>query len=100
MKKISKKEALEKVLHLFDSAEDVAGANIVMANRFISKAKQISMKVKLRLPPVLKRKFCKHCGNYFIPGKNYRVRMKNKKVIYSCLNCRHFMRFPTAKTNS
>lgn len=97
MKKLSKKEALDKVLHLFDSAEAVAGANITIANRFISKAKRISMKVKLRLPSVLKRKFCKHCGNYFIPGKNYRVRMKDKKVIYTCLNCKHFMRFPTRK---
>ena len=97
MKKLSKKEALDKVIHLFDDAETVAGADLSLANRFIAKARRIAMKLRLRMPIPLKRKFCKKCGTYFIPGKNYRVRMNDKKVVYSCLTCKTFMRIPTSK---
>lgn len=97
MKKISRKEATSKIITLFDNAQNIANTNIVFANRFVAKARRIAMKNRIRLPAQLKRRFCKNCHNYFIAGKNYRVRTKNKKVIYTCLNCRHLMRFPTLK---
>lgn len=97
MKKISKREALDKVVHLFDDAEAVAGANLALATNCIKKARRIAMKSRIRIPQHLKRRFCKNCGVYFIPAKTYRVRMKNKKVIYSCLKCKHLMRIPATK---
>lgn len=97
MKKLSKKEAFDQIVHLFDSAEDVAGEDILFANKLVKKARRIAMKTRISIPLPLKRRFCKHCGLYFIPGKNYRVRTKDKKVVYTCLTCKHFMRFPTLK---
>ncbi|MFH1637528.1 MAG: ribonuclease P Rpr2/Rpp21/SNM1 subunit [Candidatus Woesearchaeota archaeon] len=48
-------------------------------------------------PSRLKRKFCKHCGCYFIPGKNLRVRTREGKLIYYCLECKKFWRMPCKK---
>lgn len=93
MKKTSKKEAFDKIAHLFDDAEQIAGEQVHLANKCITKARKIAMKNRIRLPSYLKKRFCKHCGAYFIPAKTYRVRMKNKKIIYTCMKCKKFMRF-------
>jgi len=95
MKKISKKDAFDQIVHLFDDAELVATENLSFANNCVKKARRIAMKHRLRMPVVLKRRFCKFCGAYFVPGKTYRVRTNDKKVVYSCLVCKRFMRFPT-----
>ena len=95
MKKLSKQEALGQIVHLFDAAETVAGEDLAIANKLVKKARRIAMKSRISIPVALKRRFCKHCGSYFIPGKTYRVRTKDRKVVYSCLLCKRFMRFPT-----
>ncbi|MBI4141494.1 ribonuclease P [Candidatus Woesearchaeota archaeon] len=100
MKKLSKREALDQIVHLFDDAETVAGEDLSLANKLIKKARRIAMKVRVSIPIPFKRRFCKHCGIFFIPGKTYRVRTKDKKIIYTCLVCKRFMRFPTKKLNS
>lgn len=94
MKKLSKKDAIDRILHLFDDCEEVAGADLSFANRLVAKARRIAMKSKVRLPSFIKRKFCKFCGVYFVPGKTYRVRTKNKKVVYACLKCKRLCRIP------
>ena len=99
MKKLSKNDAMNAVLHLFDSCEEVAGADLSFANKLVAKARRITMKSKIQLPSAIKCKFCKFCGVFFIPGKTYRVRTKNKKIIYACLNCKHFNRIPLLKKN-
>lgn len=95
MKKLSKKQAMHEVLHLFDDAKELAGSDLEESNKRVKKARRIAMKARLRLPKEIKRRFCKKCGTVFIPGKNYRVRSKNKKIIYTCLTCKHIFRFPT-----
>lgn len=94
MKKISKKEALNKVVQLFDHAELIARKHFDLANKHVKEARRIAMKSKVRIPVQLKRRFCKKCGAYFVPGKTYRVRMNDKKVVYTCLMCKSLMRFP------
>ena len=91
--KISKKqkareEALEKINDLFKQAK----SNPEKANLYVKKARKIGMKVNLPMPNEYKRKFCKHCYNYF-QDKNYRVRTRNKMVVYYCLNCKKYMKF-------
>lgn len=84
----NKKLAEERVRILFNEAKN----NPNMANRYVQLARKIAMKVNLRFPRELKRKFCKHCYNYFQSG-NYRVRTRDKMVVYYCLNCKKYMRF-------
>lgn len=86
--------AKERIKTLFEQAEKAKSQEL--SNKYIQTARKIAMKLNLRLPRGYKRKFCKHCYNYF-RKENYRVRTKNNKVIYYCKKCKKFMRFPLAK---
>ncbi len=66
------------------------------ANRYVRLARKIAMKTKVRLTDY-RTKFCKHCYNYFKPGVNCRVRTKNRRVVYYCLNCKRYTKFPYLK---
>lgn len=85
------KERVEKLLELASTA------NQKFADRYVKLARKIAMKVNLRLPSRLKRKFCKNCGVYFRPGVNCRVRTRSGKVVYYCFNCRSTYRIPFLK---
>ena len=90
-----KKEiAKEKVKKLFQQADEVFKESPELANRYIHLARKNAMKVNLRYPRGFKRKFCKHCYHYLMPGVNCRIRTRDKKVIYYCLDCKKYMRFP------
>ena len=80
--------ALEKIKLLFQEIK----LKPSKANDNVRKARRIGMKVNLPLPKEFKRKYCKHCNNYFQSG-NYRVRTRNKMVVYYCLNCKKYMKF-------
>ena len=91
----SKKQiALERINILFDQAKQVFKKSPSLANRYVTLARKISMKAKVKIPKDLKKKFCKYCNKYLVPGTNCRVRTFNKKLIYYCLNCKKYMRFP------
>ena len=64
-----KKEVLSTVNNLFKLAEVVSRDNPKLANKYINLARKNAMKVNLKLPRNLKRKFCKHCYSYFMPSK-------------------------------
>ena len=83
-----RKIALEKIHILFGKAK----LNPSEANLYVKQARKIGMKVNLPIPKEYKRKYCKHCNNYFRSG-NYRVRTRNKMVVYYCLNCKKYMKF-------
>ncbi|MFH0752711.1 MAG: ribonuclease P [archaeon] len=85
------KERVERLLDLASSASQK------LADRYVTLARKISMKVNLRLPSSLKRKFCRNCGTYFRPGVNCRVRTRNGKIVYYCFNCRKTYRIPFLK---
>jgi len=93
----NKEIARERIKKLFSEADEVFSKDKKLANRYVSLARKIAMKFNLRMPKVYKRRFCKHCYSYLKPGKNLRVRTKNKKVVYYCLECKKFMRFPLSK---
>jgi len=88
-----KKIALERIKILFKEADIIFDENKTLANSYIKKARKLAMRVNLRLPRVLKRKFCKHCYSYFKSG-SYRVRTKNGKVVYYCFACKKYTRIP------
>src|SRR3989338_6589263 len=88
-KKKEAEEAAKKIIEYFKQASE---SN--KANDYVRKARNLSMKYKLKIPLALKRRFCKHCYSYLIPGKNLRVRLQGQKVIYYCLECKKFTRIP------
>lgn len=89
--------ARERVKHLISFAEKVFSKDPKLANHYINLARRVAMKTRVRIPPELKKRFCKHCYVFLQPGVNCRVRTRNGKVVYYCLNCKEYMRFPFLK---
>jgi ribonuclease P protein subunit RPR2 len=88
-----KEKAKERIIYFFKSAEKVFNKDPVLANRYVTLARKYSMKYKVKIPREFKRRFCKHCYKYLVPGKTCRVRTHKGKVVYSCFHCKKFMRF-------
>ncbi len=84
--------ARSRIKQLFEQAE--LSKDKKLQNRYVELARKISMKYKVRMPPGLRRRFCKHCYSYLVVGKNCRVRNYGSKTTYTCLECKKFMRFP------
>lgn len=89
-----KKKVLAAIRRLFREAENIFKKEPRLAERYVKLARRLAMKTRLRMPRELKRKFCKHCGAFLVPSVNCRIRLGKKQVIYYCLRCKHFMRYP------
>lgn len=85
------KIAKERIELLFEEAEKTEDEKL--KNRYVELARKIAMKYNVKIPKPLKRRFCKYCYNFFIPGKNVQIKTKNKYLMIKCLNCRKIMRF-------
>ncbi|MEM4336964.1 MAG: ribonuclease P [Candidatus Woesearchaeota archaeon] len=85
-----KKEAAETIERLFKEAQSTK--NRKLADRYVFLARKISMKTKTKIPKEFKRRVCKNCHKFLVPGENCRVRLSKGRIIYYCLNCKHFMR--------
>jgi len=83
----------ERIKKLFSQADKVSKKNTSLANRYVTLARKIAMKTKVKIPTELKRKFCKHCYKYFSP-KNSRTRIHKHTAIIYCENCRKYTRIP------
>ncbi len=92
-----KEIAKERIVKLFQQAEEVYSKDQSLSDRYVFLARKIAMKAKVRIPRELKRKFCKHCYKFLIPGVNCRVRKQTGKIVISCLECKKFMRIPCLK---
>jgi len=98
-KKPEKQKAIakERIKILFKQAKDIFKKDKKLANRYIKLARELAMKYKIRIPPNLKRQFCKHCYKYLMPSINARIRTRDNKIVYYCLECKKYMRFPYSK---
>ena len=89
--------ARERIKVLFKEAKAIFKKDPKLANRYVVLARKIAMRYKVRIPAELKRKFCKYCYTYLVPGVNCRVRVQRGKVVYYCLKCKKFIRYPYIK---
>ena len=94
LSKLKKEAALGRTILLFDEAKKAFKSDKDLANKYTKIGRKIAMKHKVKLPRDLKRRFCKHCYSYLVPGKNLRVRNQKSKIVYYCLECKKYMRFP------
>jgi len=85
------KIAKERIEELFELAGTVSEE---LSDRYVELARKIAMKYKVTIPSTYKRRFCKHCFKYFVPGRNGRVRLNRGKLVYYCLSCKKFARLP------
>ena len=97
-KKRTSARAMFKIIEsFFREAEKVFRIDSSKADRLVRKAVRISNKARRPLPPIFKKRFCRHCGSYWSFSSNVRVRLRGKKVVYSCLNCKSHLRHPYVK---
>ncbi|HHF56434.1 MAG TPA: ribonuclease P [Thermoplasmatales archaeon] len=90
-----KRIAIRRIHRLFEMAEKMAlDGRIELASRYVEIARKIGMKYLVRIPKQYKRRFCKGCSSYLLPGENCSVRIKKKKIVISCHNCGRIMRVP------
>jgi ribonuclease P protein subunit RPR2 len=91
--------AAERVEILFREAEKVFKEDKELARRYIELARRIAMKVNYRLPKKFKRRFCRKCSNFLIPGRNAVVRLNSREKYVStlCLECGNIKRLPYVK---
>ena len=96
-KQKQKEIAKERIIILFTEASKVFATNKALAHRYVTLARKLAMKVKVRIPQQYRRRFCKHCYKYLQPGVNSRVRTSGGKVVISCFECKKFMRIQLHK---
>lgn len=96
-KESQKEIAQERISILFGLADKAAlERNFSDADNYVKKARLIGMRCNARIPSQLKRKFCKFCHAYLLPGETSKVRINSakKRVVVKCLSCGREMYFP------
>lgn len=91
-KKQQQKLALNEIIDILEKAKEVFDEKPELAHKYAKKARRIALKYKLKLPLKFKRRICKNCHSFLVPGKNLRVRTRKGNMVYYCLNCKKFMR--------
>jgi ribonuclease P protein subunit RPR2 len=90
-----RKIARERIDALFRLAEQEAlKGKLDRANRYVELGRRIGMRYTVRLPSEYKRRVCKGCHAYLLPPKTARVRVRDARVVTTCLACGTVMRFP------
>ncbi len=87
--------ALERMEILFRQAEKEAlRGRPARARRYVDLARRIGMRYNVRVPPAFKRRFCKKCLAYLLPGVNARVRVGRGRLVITCMGCGAIQRLP------
>ncbi len=89
----ARKLSLERIVRLFELAEEEHILHPKRSDRYVQMARRISTRIRIRIPRHLKRLFCKRCGCYLSPSKA-RVRLREGRLTVTCLGCGLQMRYP------
>ena len=87
-----KKLALAEITSILSKAKTVFDEKPDLAHKYAKKARRMALKYKVKLSLNQKRRICKNCHSFLVPGKNLRVRTRKGHVVYYCLECKKFMR--------
>ena len=87
--------ARERIKILFQLAGKEFPSRPDRSKRYVEIAKRLGMRYNIRLER-FKRKFCRKCGAYLVPGKNLRARTSSRQraIIRTCLECGGIERIP------
>jgi ribonuclease P protein subunit RPR2 len=87
--------ARERMELLMEQADHAAlEGKMDMADRYVDMARRIGMRYNVRFSPEHRRRFCRACYRYLLPGSTSRTRMSRGRVVTTCLRCGHIMRRP------
>lgn len=83
----------------FELAKENYSSNAGLANRYVTLARKVAMKFKIRLTGEQKSLFCPYCYKFLKPGKENRVRVNGSHLSRYCAKCGKFWRMPLSKSN-
>ena len=86
--------AEKRIKFLFQQAKEHFKQDSKLSDKYIKLARRIVMKYKVKLTSEMKKRFCKNCHKYLVPGVNCRIRLHKHRLIVYCFACKHFMRHP------
>jgi ribonuclease P protein subunit RPR2 len=88
--------ANERIEILIDQARQMVEKDERLSRRYVTLARKISERTKVRIPSEIKRYLCKNCGIALVPGRNARVRLHAAKrgQVITCLSCGAVKRYP------
>jgi ribonuclease P protein subunit RPR2 len=89
--------AMERIEVLFALAERNSKEHPELSDRYVERALKIAMRTRVRIPGVLRRRYCRRCHAYLVPGVNMRVRVHGGKVVVTCLSCGYQRRYRVVK---
>lgn len=64
------------------------------ADRYVEVARSIAMRTQLSLPRELRRRVCRSCYAYLLPGRTARVRLRDGVLVVTCGSCGRVNRVP------
>ena len=94
MKVNRRKMAQSRIDVLMKRAEDTYKKDKDLANRYTELAKRLLTRHNAKFPKNWKRRVCKKCGKFLVPGDNCRVRTHKSRITITCLECGHMARVP------
>src|SRR5260370_11342551 len=88
--------ATERFQILLDQAKKMALTDEKLSRRYVSLARKISSRTKVRIPRESKMYLCKGCGLALVPGHNAKIRLHahTTGIVISCLSCGAVKRYP------
>jgi ribonuclease P protein subunit RPR2 len=94
-KRQQKTIASQRIEQLTRLAEHQAlNGDLELAQRYLEHARNIATRVVVPLPAMVKRRVCKNCGTYLLPGVTSRTRVHRGRIIHCCLHCGAYSRHP------
>ncbi len=82
---------------LFNRAEKEYDEHPERSHRYVELARNISKKYNTAIPDAWKRRYCKNCYKFLVPGRNCTVRLINENINIFCDECGHVTRIPYIK---
>lgn len=89
--------AQERMDILFNRAEKEYDEHPERSHRYVELARNISKKHNTAIPDAWKRRYCKNCYKFLVPGRNCTVRLINENINIFCDECGHVTRIPYIK---
>lgn len=94
-KHLERRIALERIDTLFQLAEKEAlKGNWNRTNRYVELARIIGKRHNVSVGPPHRQRFCRSCHTFLLPPVTARVRMRQGRIVYTCIKCGRVMRFP------
>jgi len=85
----------ERICILFSEADRAAlRGRIDLADRYVELARAVGMRYNVPVPATMRRRACRGCHGYLLPGATSRTRLNRGRLTITCLRCGHVTRIP------